>query len=536
MFARNHTVKNKDGSTRTYLQICQSERVNGKPRPTVLMNLGRVDTPEGKEFVGDLAKILIESTGLFSFLDLNKDITTEWTKNLGFNFVFSHLWNVSGLKNIVNNATNDLETEYNVSDVLYNMILNRLHDPSSKRRLPCWQEKIYGINQYQEQHYYRTLDHLIAHKEDIEKNLFLNQIQSHKESVDIALFDTTTLVYYGEGDKGEDLLACGFSKARRGDLKQVVIGVIMSGEGIPLGYEVFSGNTNDVTCFKSIIDKIKTKFNLRKLILVGDRGMISKKNIEHLHEAGYEYILGYRMRTIPKEDRSAILSKADFKIIKKDSLHFKEVNYNEQRLLVCYNPERAILDKEKREEILNRLGEKIKGATIKSIVTNPEYKKFLKIHGDDPEIDLEKVAQDELYDGVFVLTSNTKLSGRTIIERYKDLWQIEAGFRCLKDELEAGPIYHWKDRRIRAHIMVCFFALILRIELNKKLKEFDNEISFSDVMSNLEDLDAVSLTLKSSHVITRTELKSGAKIAFSALDLKVPEKTLAISASQKILL
>jgi len=125
---------------------------------------------------------------------------------------------------------------------------------------------------------------------------------------------------------------------------------------------------------------------------------------------------------------------------------------------------------------------------------------------------------------------------RSFSRRAADLWQIEAGFRCLKDELEAGPIYHWKDRRIRAHIMVCFFALILRIKLNKKLKEFDSEISYSDVMYDLDDFNAVSLTLKSSHVITRTDPKSGAKIALSALSLQAPEKNLAISSSQKILL
>jgi transposase len=176
----------------------------------------------------------------------------------------------------------------------------------------------------------------------------------------------------------------------------------MSKEGIPLAHEVFPGNTNDLSCFKEIITQLSRKYPIGKILLVGDRGMICQKNLDFLHEKKLEYILGYRMRTIPKRDRALVLSKADLLKVR-DDLSFKEVIYNNQRLLVCYNPEHAILDAQKKEDILDRIRKRIKGRSI-----------------------------------------NTKLSSGTIIETYKGLWQVEHAFRNLKTELEMGPVYHWK--------------------------------------------------------------------------------------------
>ena len=123
-------------------------------------------------------------------------------------------------------------------------------------------------------------------------------------NLEMAFFDTTTIIYFGEDPKEKsDLLAKGFSKADRGDLNQVVIGVVMNKHGVPLAQEVFAGNKNDVTCFKEIINSLVSKYNIKKVILVGDRGMISMKNLKLLEDMGLEYILGFRMRTIKKDSR-----------------------------------------------------------------------------------------------------------------------------------------------------------------------------------------------------------------------------------------
>ena len=295
------------------------------------------------------------------------------------------------------------------------------------------------------------------------------------------------------------------------------------------------GNKNDVTCFQESIDKLSKKFSIGKLILVGDRGMISQKNIDLLDKSGYEYILGYRMRTISQEDRKKVLSKADLKVIRKKDLAYKEVKYQGKRLLVCYNPERAKKDKEHREEIIERIKEKIDGKSISSVITNPQYKKFLKIHGQNPRIDQSKVKQDELYDGVYVLTTNTELKCNQIIERYKDLWQIEFGFRQLKSELEAGPIYHWKDRRIKAHITICFYALILQTVLRKKMKEKYPDLSYSQAMGELKELNAIGISVQDQRVITRTDLKSNALKVFESIAMRPPNRILSSDPIKNIL-
>jgi len=426
------------------------------------------------------------------------------------------------------------------------MVLNRLSEPSSKRGLGLWEEDSYGVSPFALHQYYRSMDYLIEHKESIEQQVFCQMRDLFCQSVDVVLFDTTSLVYYGEGEpkteepspqKTEDsspkqtpLLARGFSKAHRSGLKQIVVGVMMSKDGIPLAHEVFAGNTNDVSCFRQVIDQLASKFKVGKVILVGDQGMISQKNLDYLHEKKYEYILGYRMRTIPKKDRWMILSKADLRKVRKD-LSWKEVIYRDQKLLVCYNPERAILDAEKREEILERIRAKIKDGTILSLVDNPNYKKFLKIKGEKPKLDPEQIERDQAYDGLYVLTSNTNFKGKEIIEAYKDLWQVEHAFRALKTELETGPIYHWKDSRIRAHVMICFLALVLRTIFYKKLRAEDPAASYSDTFCSLRSIHAVSLKIKDQSMIIRTELKPEALVALKALKMSAPKRILSSKSS-----
>ena len=231
------------------------------------------------------------------------------------------------------------------------------------------------------------------------------------------------------------------------------------------------------------------------------------------------------MRTIPKEERGRVLDKKKLRKVK-ETLSFKEVTYNKQRLIVCYNPERAVLDAEHRERILEKLKLKIKDGSILSVVDNPNYKKFLKIKGDKPKLDPQAVERDAEYDGMYVLTSNTKLKGLAVVQAYKDLWQVEHAFRQLKSELEMGPLYHRKNDRIRAHVMICFLALILRTIFYKKLRAEQKDASYTEVIADVRAIHAIGLEIKKKPVILRTELKPNAVIAFRALKMNPPKRIL----------
>lgn len=537
MFIRRSTAKNKDGSKRVYYQLAESIRVNGKPRNRVLASLGRADDKKTQKKLEKMAETLIKATEKYSLFDLAENLKAESSKEYGPFLVFKRLFNDLGLKDILSNHLKSTNAEFDVVESIFNLILNRLTAPSSKRQMTLWEQDTEGAKEFDLHQYYRAMDYLIDNKEDIEKNIFSNQLSLFNQELDIVLFDTTTLVYYGEGgdrdNKPDDqqLLDHGFSKAKRSDLKQVVVGVLMSKDGIPLAHEVFSGNTNDVTCFKEIITQLKEKYSISNLVLVGDRGMISKGNIAEIKKAKLKYILGYRMRTISKDERKEVLNKASLRKIKKLKLQFKEVDHKGQRLVVCYNEERAEKDKLYREKHLEKLKEKLKGIkNIKQLISNAHDRKFIKVNDEKTKasLDLDKVKQDELYDGVFVLTTNTKLSCLQVVERYKDLWQIESGFRQLKSELQMGPIYHWKDRRIRAHIMICFMAFCIRVSLYKKLKIYFGKKKFSltTLLKDLKALKAIELTVEKKSVKLRTELRGDAGHIFKAIGMRPPNRIL----------
>jgi len=527
MYLKTLTQKNKsDGHVRKYLQIVESRRVNGSPRQKVLLSLGRIDTPEGRKLLESLADAFVQASERHNLLDLREDLKAHSTRELGTTLVFRRIWEDLGLAELLGSEMSEVETEFDLPEAVFNMVLNRLSAPSSKRQLETWQKSVEGIESFGLHQYYRALDYLVNHKDALEKRIFSRMRDLFHADVDIILFDTTTVAYYGDSDEHEDLLEYGFSKIRRGDLKQIVVGVIMSKQGIPLGHEVFEGNRNDVTCFSEIINQVSEKYKVDRVIMVGDRGMISKNNIRHLEEKNYNYIFGYRMRTIPQEDRHKVFSEKEFRKLKNVDLQFKEATYDGKRLIVCYSEERAEKDRLHRENILERIKDKIKSGKLSAIVENTHYKRFLRIRGEKPVIDTDKVKRDAMYDGMFVLTTNTNQSAVGVVEAYKDLWQVELAFRQLKSELEMGPIYHWKDRRIRAHVMICFLAFVLRTVFYKKLKKEDRNMSYTAIMADVKALRTCEVSVKGEKIKLRTELEPGAVKAFRAIGMRPPSHLL----------
>lgn len=524
----------KDGHVRKYAQIVESRRINNQPRQRILFSLGRIDTPEGKKRLESLTEAFIHASERHDLLNLAEDLKALCTKEYGPFLVFKRIWEELNIGDLISAELKDSLAEFDVADAAFNMVLNRLSAPSSKRKLEKWQETIEGIGTYDLHQYYRALDYLIDHKDALEKRIFNRMRDLFDPGVDVVLFDTTTVAYYGDSDKHEELLDYGFSKIRRSDLKQVVVGVIMSKAGIPLGHEVFEGCRNDVTCFARIIDQVAFKYKLDRVVMVGDRGMISKDNIRLLEKRGYKYVLGYRMRTIPKEDRAGIFQQEDFRKLRNSELKYKEAEYDGKRLIVCHNEERAEKDKLHREHILEKLEKKIKNGNLSSIVDNAHYKRYLRIRGEKPVVDEEKVKRDEMYDGMFVLTTNTNLSAMATVQAYRDLWQVELAFRQLKSEIEMGPIWHWKDRRIRAHIMICFLAFALRTVFYKKLKDEDPKMAYGDILDDVKALKSCNLDVKSHRVRIRTELKPGAAKAFRAIGMRPPNRILSLEDGKSV--
>jgi len=268
--------------------------------------------------------------------------------------------------------------------------------------------------------------------------------------------------------------------------------------------------------------------------MVADRGMVSEDNIKYLEENGYEYIRWVKMRQMSKIRKEILLSDEGFEDIGK-RLKGKEIRemelwerekkqrgeevkeeekevYSEslkskRRWVVCYNEEIASIEKEKREYFQKIIENKIEFDTAKEWIIKNGYRKYVRIEDMKISLDEDKLMEEEIYDGKWVLITNSSLSIGELIWGYKGLAKIENHFRDLKSEIEVGPIYHYTERRIRGHIFVCFIALQMKVLLTQKLEEIGEDLTYSEVMRDVRKIRAVEVKIGDKKVITRTNLE-----------------------------
>ncbi len=522
MYLRVKTYKNKDGSERRYLFLVATKRMGGRVRQVTVANLGRLE--EARRMIPDLVKKLAKFSKKLRVIELRRDMKSDWVKEYGLVVVFRRLWDELGIARCLEKHLKERRLRFKAGEIAFALVLNRLLEPRSELATHEWVKGLYGVEPVEDiNQWYRTLDVLIEHKDKIEQALFSAQKDLFNQEVDMVLMDTTSVVYWGDGEKAEEILAYGYSKEKRSDLKQVIVGILMTREGIPIGHEVYPGNTNDINAFRQMIRSVGLRFRIRRVIIVCDRGMVTKKNLEQMERDGYEYVVGMRMRQLTEEDAQKVLDAGRMRPVT-GKLKAREVKLEGRRLVACYNPEQAERDRQKREEIIRRLVEKLKKQGLKSILVNKEYSKYLKIKAEKPELDEERIEKEALFDGKFVLETNTKLNWKETVIAYKGLWQVEKAFRTLKNELEIGPIYHYTERRIRAHIFICFLALMLRVRLHKALRSIDEKASFSKILEDIKKVKAVGLDIQGSTYILRTELQGDAHLAFKAAGLKIPPR------------
>jgi len=523
MFVRIKTAYNRDGSPRQYLQIVESQRIEGKVRQKVLSNLGRVeDLMDGK--LDNLIQSLAKFSNNLTVINAANDLFADWSKEYGPALVFRRLWETLGLSTILKSLLSRTQHTIDIEEAIFCMVLNRLCEPASKRVVNQWKEDIYRpeFASLELHHFYRSLDFLADYKDEIEESLFVGQTDLFSRTLDLVFFDTTST--YFEGQAAEGLAQYGHSKDHRSDRLQIVIGILMTRDGLPIAHHVFPGNTPDGETFRQAVTDLKRRFPIDRIIVVGDRGMMGQKTLETLESLNLEYILGVRMRKL-KAVRE-VLSRAGRYSIVKDNLKVKQVLHDDVRYIVCYNEDEAIRDKEVRQEIIWKLEAKIRRSGVKSLIGNSAYRKYLKLDGSTAQVDIEQLESEAIYDGKYVLRTNTELEAKEVALAYRDLWQIERAFRHLKTTLEVRPIYHWNEDRIRGHVCVCFLALVLQATMQKLLLNADKPASYGEVMRDLAKLQAVKLRLKDKEHIVRTELTGQANQAFQAVRLRVPPRVI----------
>lgn len=385
-------------------------------------------------------------------------------------------------------------------DLFKQLVIARLCFPTSKLKTTDLLSK-YQFLDIDVQQIYRYLDKLHSSQKELVQDISYNHsLQILDNKISVVFYDVTTL--YFEIDHEDEIRKTGFSKEGKHQNPQIVLGLLVSVDGYPMAYEIFEGNKFEGYTMLPVIDGFKQRYNLEKLVVVADSGLLSSDNINQLCSKGYEFILGARIKneaqTVKKKIIEFDYSSHHEQLIKKE---------NNLRLLITYSEKRAKKDKYNREKGLAKLEKKIKsGKLTKANINNKGYNKYLKLEGEITiSIDKDKYTQDAKWDGLKGYLTNTQLSNNEIVENYAHLWKIEKAFRISKTDLKIRPIYHRVQRRIEAHICIAFAAYKLYKELERQLKNKGSHLSPEKAINIAKTIYAIQTkTPKGNHVITKT--------------------------------
>lgn len=506
-----------------YLQIVENRWEKGKVRQRVIATLGKMEDliPSGQidRFIESLSKF----TETLTVINLHREgaLLAEWSKIWGPYLIFRRIWEQLGIPEILKGVLRERNFQFDVEKAVFSLVLQRFLSPGSDLLGSKWIRGIYGegMEEIQLQYFYRSLAFLSEKKDYLEDRLFENQRHILINEVDIVFFDTTTLYFEGKGPL--DFARRGFSKDKRPQENQVVVGIVMSREGRPISCFWWPGNTADVEAAQKIAANLKKRFFIRDIILVCDRGMVSAKNLKKFTSLGFKYIVGMKMRRM-RHIRNKVIGKRGRYLPIKENLKVKEVFVKDTRYILCYNPLEALRDKEKRESILQDLREKLACGKGKSLIGNRGYRAFLTLDKNAININERKVQEESRFDGKYVIRTDTNLPKEKVALTYKRLSELEALLRDMKDLLEVRPIFHRKEDMVKAHIFVCFLSLRLMVELKKKMEEADIDLPWKEIILLLNQISAVKVKLGEKEFLLRTQFPKGVNEIFRAVGVRPP--------------
>ena len=517
--------KDKRPNGRIYLSIVKGFRdpITKKNKQRAVKSIGFLDEFEDlyddpiEHFKG-LAKKMTEEERLnnaplkFSFDRLESVNENEvLRKNFGF-VILSYIYHKLNIDSFLDNKQQSLNIDFSLNKVLQALSFLRVMEPCSKKKSTELLEKYFMDSDFSIDDVYRSLDYFAKYKKDLILHIHEYIRCEYGRNLDNVFYDVTN--YYFESDE-DDFRKKGVSKEHRPN-PLVQMGLLMDDGGIPISFKLFEGNTNDCNTLMPVLDELKKDFNLGRVIVVADKGMNSGENIAYnvIHKNGYIY--SKTVRGSSKEVKDYVLNANGYKDMG-DEYKFKSrvVNTNiwitnakekkiqaeiDQKQVVFYSEKYARKARKDRQKVLDK-AKKLLG--LKKGSLNKGAYKYIKDEYLDKEtgeilekddylyIDEERVAEEEKYDGYYlIVSSELNMPDREIIERYKGLWKIEESFRITKSQLKSRPVYLRKKNHIEAHFFICFLALIL-IRLLEK--ETDFKFSICKLIDSIKSLSVTYL-------------------------------------------
>lgn len=486
------------------------------------------NTPKGKN--SSTAELINPSQspflGLFDLIEQTQrddydvnllDIQEEDRVIKGIHDIYGKLYDELGFNKVLPNPARNVAS----TNVLKEIVLSRVANPDSKRESVRNLEANFGVK-LDLNSVYKMMDKLGDNEIlKLNKLVYTQTKQLFRDKIDVVYFDATTL--YFESFKEDEFKKNGYSKDNKFNQPQVVLALLVTKSGLPIGYKAFSGDTFDGHTIIPALIEIREHYDIDKVVFVADSGMFSKNNlaefdkihnpfmfkyslykwssvsskkltlkdyqkqfIEFNKNTNITYIVGARIKNMPKEVKEQILDMSNYKVLN-GSLKVATFEYEGKKLLVSYSTTRAAKDKYEREKGIQRLRDKLKkNKSVKTHLSNQGYNKYLQLEGNNEtkegenkknscdiaiELNEEKIKEDAIWDGLKgILTNNTNLTNEELIHQYSNLWQVEESFRITKHDLKIRPIYHWKPSRVKAHLAISFMAYTLVRHLEHRVR------------------------------------------------------------------
>lgn len=527
-----------------YVRVVHSYRdpETNKPKMKVIKNYGNLEKllKQDKNFLEKLEKEIKEKNERLkeSALDKIKKIEADnfekeglVRKNYGY-LVYEKIWQELGISRWIKDIKTRSKIE--IEEILKQLVFQRLLTPSSKKSAYDHRENYVDFrNDLILEDYYRVLDIIYDEKEKLEKHLNSTLKKKFNRELNVVLYDVTT--YYFESVKKDEIKGFGFSKDNKVNQVQVVMGLLIDNNGIPVSYELYPGNTSEFSTLYPVIKDLKEKYKLKKVIVAADRGLNSGKNLFLLKELGLDYVMAYKLKGAKKEIKDKLFEagyivEKEFKYKLID--HVKEIRIDgktekiQDNLLLGYSEKRAKKDKADRQRLLDKADRLLNNPSMMKQELKKGGKKFIKVtRGNlDIELDVKQIEEAEKMDGFFAIEySQKELTGREVREIYGSLWKIEDSFRVLKTNLEARPIFVWSEKRIRAHFLICYLALVIERYLEKLLKDNNVNLSTAKIQEAIRNTTLGSVeTLMGDYYIKDAESKEYLDIINSVKMNKIP--------------
>lgn len=397
---------------------------------------------------------------------------------------------INGHQLILNQVYDSIGFNQIPDPILRHLVIARISQPLSKRATVDYLKSYFDedVDLFE---IYRYMDKLYdSQKEEVQRISVKHTRKVLGGQVGLMFYDVTTL--YFESSKVDNLRESGFSKDGKTAETQIVLGLLVSRDGYPLSYCIFNGSQYEGYTMLPVIDDFIQRFSLSDFVVVADAGLMSKRNVKLLEDAGYKYIIGARIHTEAESLKEWILKQP------KKSGKYHEHKYGENaRLILGYSDDRAKKDAHNREKGVARLHKAYaSGKITKASVNKRGYNKFLEISKDiDVVISEEKITEDAKWDGLKGYITNTSLTPTEIVEQYHGLWVVERAFRVTKGNLEARPIFHFTEKRIEAHICICFIAYKVYKELERIIKLARINLSVDTVLRIAKTVATIKINM-----------------------------------------